>query len=495
MTLRLALLSDSAPEPLARALAAEAARRGLALDLRTWGFTWPTAVAGELAAFAPEAVLVWACAEAGRFPHVAELCALPYPFYLYNMVVCDDGTCGSLALTYADARRARCLAWNQALYALAKREPRIIPLDLEGLVARIGRDTAFDPRLWEACAMALTPAVLPAVARHTLNELLARRGSLRKVLVTDLDGTLWAGTLSETGPAGIDPDAPGFATYRQWLQALAKRGILLAIASRNDRPAVLEALAKHAIDPASFAAIEVDWGDKPAMLRRIAERLHVALDALVFIDDRPEQRAAVREALPAVAVPEIPEDPACRPTFLAAENLFVCAQITAEDALRTQALQADEARRASAAPALSPEAYGASLGQTLIAEPLGPGTLERAAQLTQRCNQFNMRGTRHTADDLRGKRGWVYRLTDHFGDMGIISAVILEGPLIETWVLSCRALNRGVEALILNHLRQQGPLVGEYLPTARNARCKGLYEAAGFPVRAPATQGVADDNL
>lgn len=495
MTLRMALFSDSAPEPLAHALKAEAAQRGLTLDLRIWGFTWPTVVAEELAAFAPEAILVWACAEAGRFPNVAELCALPYPFYLYNMVACDDGTCGSLALTYAPARRAQCLAWNQALYALAAREPRITPLDLEGLVARIGRNVAFDPRLWEACAMALTPAVLPAVAQQTLAELMARRGHLRKVLVTDLDGTLWAGTLSETGAAGIDPDAPGFATYRQWLQALSKRGILLAIASRNDRPAVLDALTKHAIDPANFAAIEADWGDKPAMLRRIAERLHVAPEAMVFIDDRPEQRAAVREALPAVAVPEIPEDPACRPAFLAEENLFVCAQITAEDGLRTRALQADEARRASATPALSPEAYGASLGQALIAEPLGPATCDRAAQLTQRCNQFNMRGTRHTADELRGKRGWVYRLTDRFGDMGLISAVILEGNFIETWVLSCRALNRGVEALILDHLRRQGPLFGEYLPTARNARCKGLYEAAGFPVRAPATQGVADDNL
>ena len=153
---------------------------------------------------------------------------------------------------------------------------------------------------------------------------------------------------------------------------------------------------------------------------------------------------------------------------------------SADDTLRAQSLR-DDAARAEAAAALSPEAYVASLRQELIPEPLGPANLARAAQLTQRCNQFNMRGTRHTAAELAGKRGWVYRLRDRFGDLGAIGVVVLEGDFIETWALSCRALNRGVERLILAHLKAQGPIRGEYVPTPRNGRCATIYQENGVP--------------
>ena len=167
--------------------------------------------------------------------------------------------------------------------------------------------------------------------------------------------------------------------------------------------------------------------------------------------------------------------------FLAGQNLFEAAQLTADDRLRAQSLR-DEAARAEAAATLSPEAYLASLNQELTAEPLGSGNLARAAQLTQRCNQFNMRGTRHTEADLMGRRGWVYRLRDRFGDLGAISAVVLEGDFIETWVISCRALNRGVERMILDHLRTQCPtLHGNYVPTDRNGRCATIYKDYGIP--------------
>lgn len=476
--MKLALFADSATPFVERALT-----RLTGAEVRAWPFSWPTAVRPELEAFAPDWVLVWACAEAGRFPDVAPLLALPFRFLVPNLVTRDDGTMGSLALSEPASLRARILAWNARLADLARAHANLSLVDLDGVQARLGRAKTFDPRLWEAASMALTPEAAEAFAGRVADVVRAAAGHVRKVLVTDLDGTLWDGIVSEVGPEGIDPEGPGRRAYRAWLRALADRGVLLAVASHNDPDVARAAFDRPGLGlaPADFLAFEADWGPKPDMLRRIAARLHVGTDALVFVDDRPEQRAQVREALPEVAVPEMPDDPARWVESLAGLNLFEAAQLTADDRLRAQSLR-DEAARAKAAAALSPEAYLASLEQELTAEPLGPGNLARAAQLTQRCNQFNMRGTRHTEGDLAGRRGWVYRLRDRFGDLGAIAAVVLEGDFIETWVISCRALNRGVERLILDHLRAQCPtLHGAYVPTARNARCANVYKEHGVP--------------
>lgn len=481
--LRLALFADSAPQLFARALGETLAARGCAADVRCWAFASPLAVRGELGAFRPDAVLLWFCAEAETFPEVAPILALPHRFLACNMVTRDDGCCGSLSLTHAPSLRARILAWNARLAELARTHANLSLIDLDLVQSRLGRDVTFDPRLWEAARLALTPPALPEAARRAADALCATLGRMRKVLVTDLDGTLWEGTVSEDGPEGIDPDAPGRRAYRAWLKTLAARGVLLAVASRNDRKTALAAFRHPAMDmaPEDFLAFETDWGPKPDMLRRIAERLHVGTDALVFVDDRPEQRAEARAALPEAAVPELPADPALWPAFLARQNLFEAAQLTEDDALRARSLHDDEARTA-AAQRLTPEAYVASLRQELRPEPLGPANLARAAQLTQRCNQFNMRGTRHTEASLTGRRGWVYRLRDRFGDLGAVSVVVLQGSFIETWALSCRALNRGVEGLILDHLKKQVPgLYGEYLPTERNARCREVYAIHGVP--------------
>ncbi len=485
--LRIALFADSAPQLLARALEAELRARGQNPEVRTWAFTSPLAVQPELAAFQPHAVLLWWCAEAGHFPEVEPLLTLPYALVAYTMVTRDDGTCGNLALAYTPALRARIVAWNARLVALAQTHANLSLVDLDLIQSRLGRNTTFDARLWETARVALAPAALSAVARRTADALTAPQGTLRKVLVTDLDNTLWSGIVSEVGPEGIDPDAPGRHTYRMWLKQLAARGILLAVASCNDRDTALAAFQHPGMElsPEDFQAFEADWGAKSAMLRRIAEQLHVGTDALVFVDDRAEQRAEVRARLPEVAVPELPADPALWPEFLAAENLFEAAQLTEADTRRAQTFREATAREAAAVQ-LSPEAYIASLEQQLLTEPLGPENRARAAQLTQRCNQFNLRGTRHTEADLEGRHGWVYRLRDRYGDLGIVSAVVLDGAFIETWVLSCRALNRGVEGLILDHLKARVPgLCGAYCPTGRNARCRTVYATHGVPECAP----------
>lgn len=488
--MRLALFADSAPQFLERALLTEANRRAFPLEVRSWAFASPLAVREELAAFAPDALLLWACTEARRFPEVEPLLALPYPLYCYTAVAADDGTCGSLALTQPGTLRAQAMAWNCRLVALVQAHPQLALIDLELLQARLGRQTTFDARLWEAASVAIAPPALPELARLTLDALAVRAGTaLHKVLVSDLDNTLWEGIVSEVGVAGLDFEAPGRTAYRRWLKALSARGVLLAVASHNDRPLALEALAHlpPGLTAADFAHVEADWGPKSKQLQRIAAALHVGLDALVFVDDRAEERAAVRAALPQVAVPELPGDPALWPEALAEANLFECAQVTADDLLRARTLRDDAQRQVLASAAPDEAAYIASLQQRLTPEPLTEANLARAAQLTQRCNQFNLRATRHTAAELAGKRGWLYRLEDRFGDLGLIAAVVLEDqpsqpPLIETWVISCRALHRGVEALILAHLHQTlGDFRLEYVPTGRNGQCEAVVLAAQAP--------------
>lgn len=483
---KIALFADSAPQWFERALTRELTARGIAADIRSWAFTSPFAVRDELDAFAPDTLFFWAAAEAGRFPEVAPLLQLPWPVIACTMVTLDDGSCGNLALTRPDTLRSRILLWNAGLIRLAQSDPNLTLVDLDLIQSRLGRAAAFDARLWESAAMALTPAAVDAFARRSADLIAARRGQLHKVLVTDLDGTLWDGIVSETGAEGINPAAPGFPRYRAWLKTLADRGILLAVASHNDREVALAGLARPDLGLTSgdFSVIEADWGPKAAMMERIAAALHVGTDALVFLDDRAEEREAVRTAHPEIAVPELPADPALRPEFLAELNLFETPAITDDDRLRAQTLR-DDAGRREASAALSPEDYIVSLNQELIPEPLTPANAARAAQLTQRCNQFNMRGTRHTEAELLGKRGWLYRVKDRFGDLGLVSAVILEDGFIETWVMSCRALNRGLEAQILAHLQSQGPVCGEYIPTERNGRCAGLYAENNIPRELP----------
>lgn len=484
--LRVALFSDSAPQLLARALETQAQTFGLSLQLQTYAFTSPLAVQTELHTFAPNAVILWHCSEAMTEvePEPLEpLLALPYTFLVYNKVTLDDGAFGSCALTWEGSLRHRILRYNENLTRLTAQFKNLCVIDLDALQSRMGRQVTFDPRLWEMASVALTPNATQALATKTLSLLAALNGRLQKVLVTDLDNTFWGGIIGESGSDRVDSDAPGFRAYRAWLRKLSSRGILLAIASHNDRNAV-EAQFKtedlgFTLD--DFQACEINWDPKPLMLQRIADTLHVNLDTLVFLDDRPEQRAVVREALPQVTVPELPDDPACRLDFLAQANLFETPRITADDQHRADTFRASKARE-EAAQTLTREAYLETLQQELIAEPLSAANCERAAQLTQRCNRFNMRGTRHTAAELEKRPGWVYRLKDRFGDMGVISVVVLDGNIIETWVMSCRVFNRDVETLILEHLKQHAPIRGEYRATERNQCCQTIYADHGVPL-------------
>lgn len=485
---RFALFTDSAPQLLERALVRIAQAAGFELVVKVWGFTSPLAAQEELKTFAPDCVCYWVTAEGARtgaLPEIEPLMALPYQWCICNLSLLEDGIYGNYGLRAAGSLRRRLSTWNHTLLTLAERYSQLHLIDVEAITARLGRERSFDGRLWEMASIALTQEAVEIVAERMVALLRAMRGGVRKVLVTDLDDTFWSGIVSDVGAEGIAPEGPGRVAYRAWLKGLAARGILLAIASRNDEAMVREAFAREDLNFSldDFAAIEVAW-DRPksAMLQSIATRLGVHTNSLVFIDDREENRNEVRAQLPEVFVPEMPEESACWMETLSALTVFETLSVTEDDTLRAASIKANAARQ-QMAEALSPEAYIARLEQVLTPEVLTRKHLDRAAQLSQRCNRFNMCGTRHTTAELEGRTGWVYRLKDRYGDMGMISLVVLEGNQIVTWVMSCRAFGRGVERLILEHLKSVVPTVcGAYVATERNGLCATVYSENGIPL-------------
>ena len=514
---RVALAGDVATPLFAEALRGALALRGLAGPLFEADFDQVSrqilARDSALRAFRPDAILVWEAAERwwerpgetaeDRLARVrAYAAAAPCPLLVANAAPLADGVFGSFAAPDAFAVQVR--RFNAGLDVLAATCPNLYVADLAGLVADLGRATACDPALYATAAMPLTPAAQAAFAERVADSIAALQGRVRKCVAVDLDDTLWGGILGEVGPEGLTIGGPGVGAahlaFQRWLLRLRRRGILLAICSKNDEPLVRQAFAARAADLAltlgDFVCLRANWRNKADNLRDIAGTLGLGLDAFVFLDDSPAERALVRRELPAVAVPELPADPAARLPFLARLNLFETASASAEDAARTARYQAEAHRAAARADFTDEAGFLRALDMRATVRPLAPDTLARAAQLSQRTNQFNLRTRRYTEAELAGLAAdpaWIaltLALSDRFGDNGLVSLLLAQingaDAFIDTWLMSCRVLGRGLERFALNALaaaaRAKGAarLVGEYLPTPKNARVATLLPSLGF---------------
>jgi FkbH-like protein len=239
-----------------------------------------------------------------------------------------------------------------------------------------------------------------------------------------------------------------------------------------------------------------NWTDKATNLRTIASRLEIGLGSFVFVDDNPAERAIVRQLVPEVAVPELPADPAGYIRALDQHRYFQVVSVGSEDFQRTEFYQANSAREQAEASSANIDEFLASLTMTARIGPIESATLERSAQLISRSNQFNLTTRRHSAAEIMAMMAneqWITRtvsLVDRFGDNGLISVLLArieDGVLvIDTWLMSCRVLKRGVEDFLLNQLvalaRERGlaALRGEYIPTAKNGLVREHYARLGF---------------
>jgi FkbH-like protein len=395
---------------------------------------------------------------------------------------------------------------NQSIRAMADAEGVDI-LAVDDRAARDGIDRWHDPGLWHRSKQEVAPSAGPLYGDLVGRWVAAKQGRSYKCLVLDLDNTVWGGVIGDDGLEGIvlgqgSPLGEAYVAFQDYARELSRRGIILAVCSKNDEANAMEPFDKHpdmVLKRGDIASFVANWSNKADNIRAIAEELNIGLDSLVFIDDNPFERNLVRQELPMVAVPEVSDDPTGYPVALADAGYFEGLAVTDEDRERTSQYQGNKARDALKASVTDLPSYLRGLEMQLIWKRFDKIGLQRIVQLINKSNQFNLTTRRYTEEDVIAVMadpdafGLQLRLTDRFGDNGIIAIII--GRLldnkdlyIDTWLMSCRVLGRQVEPTTLNLIAQEAGklgarrLVGEYIPTKKNAMVKEHYARLGFTV-------------
>ena len=380
-------------------------------------------------------------------------------------------------------------------------------LDVARTSQRDGIDAWFDVGRWLQGKLEIAPQAAPMYGDLAARILAAERGLSKKCLVLDLDNTLWGGVIGDDGIDGIvlgEGSAAGEAhlALQHYARQLKERGVILAVCSKNDVKIAEAAFRDHpemALRRSDFAAFEANWDDKAQNLRAIAANLNIGVDALVFVDDNPIERARVRQSLPMVAVPEMPEDPALYVRCLAEAGYFEAVGFTAEDRGRAEASAANAEREALLGAAESMDDFLRGLGMTAVYGPFTAVDHARVVQLINKTNQFNTTTRRYAADEITrimeepDAVTLQFRLIDRIGDNGLVSTMILrptedddEVLEIENWVMSCRVFGRELEFEAMNiaveAAKERGArtLVADYIPTPKNDVISKLYPSLGF---------------
>jgi FkbH-like protein len=413
---------------------------------------------------------------------------------------------GSFDLRVSGTLRTAIAVLNEAIVALAEDGDFI--LDVAGLVHRVGAERWFDEPQWLAHKVAFNLAMIPAYADHVGRLIGAIRGRSRKCLVLDLDNTLWGGAIGDEGLSGIElgqgsPDGEAFLAVQQMALALRNRGILLAVCSKNDDANARLPFREHPdmlLNEHHIAAFHANWTDKVSNLEAIAKSLNIGLDALVLLDDNPAERAQVRKALPAVATPEIGNDPSTYAWTILSAGYFEAVSFLDEDKRRAEQYTAEFQRVKVMEGTRDFGDYLSELDMTISFAPFDPLGRARISQLINKSNQFNLTTRRYTEVDVANFEAdpsvltLQVRLRDRFGDSGMIAVLIarrseyLGQPAfdIDTWLMSCRVLGRKVEEAMLRELAQNASaasvrwIIGRYYETARNGMVKEHYARLGF---------------
>ena len=409
---------------------------------------------------------------------------------------------GNFAGQVAWSRRNMLRRFNLELAAAAPSGVTIV--DFEHLSSEYGKRDWVDRRYWYHSKHAMNFDVQGAVAFAGARTIGAMKGLAKKCVVLDLDNTLWGGVIGDDGIEGIrlgvGADGEAHVDIQLWARSLKERGIILAVCSKNEHDIAKDAFERHPDMQLKFddiAVFRANWENKADNIRYIAETLNIGLDSLVFIDDNPVERGLVRQTLPMVAVPELPEDPAEYLSAIEAELYFETVSFSQEDTERSGFYRENAARVAQMATFTDQGEYLTSLNQAAEAGDLDRVNLARMAQLVNKSNQFNLTTIRYSESELihlaaeTGSRVRYYRLMDRYGDNGLISVVVLKKIgqdvlEVDLWVMSCRVLARTMEEFIFNDIveiaRTLGcsVVVGRFRPTAKNKLVVGLYERLGL---------------
>ena len=380
-------------------------------------------------------------------------------------------------------------------------------VDLEQVSGISGRKQFYDTRnyLWAKQPLSDSGTVL--LSRYLWAGIRASLYGPKKVLVLDLDNTLWGGVVGEVGALGVvlsaSPAGEAFRNFQLFLKQLKDKGCMLAICSKNNDEDAREPFEKNPdmlLSLNDFVAIKTGWGSKSESIKKISTELNISLDSFVFFDDSRVEQEEIRMVLPEVEVVNVPEDPVDYCDALLEGLWFESITVTAEDKQKTSQYQTERKRVELCNTFNTIEDYLLSLKMTADVRHLNEFDLDRAVQLIGKTNQFNLTTRRHSRDDILAFLSipdslcLTLRLNDRFGDYGFVSLILThadtEGSLkklvIDTWLMSCRAIGRTVEHFLFRQLlieaRKLGfqRIVGEYIPTKKNAQVENLYKEFGF---------------
>lgn len=529
---RIAVIGDCATQQLSTAIRGESIRRGFPLAVLDADYDQMEAQLldpnSEVYSFQPDYILLFASYEklkkrfydtvlseraAFAAREMERFCSLwqaiasnsKAKILMFDFPESEDAVFGNYALRTPNSLGFQVRKLNMLFSeTIAADYPNVYPVALSHIQTALGNAAFFEDRTWYLAKMAVCTDALPAVAARLLDTITALAGQVKKCVVVDLDNTVWGGIIGDDGIDGIQlgelGDGPAFAALQRWLLELKRRGILLAVCSKNNDDTAREAFEKHPEmilrldDIAMFVA---NWENKAHNIRNIQKTLNIGMDSLVFLDDNPFERNLVREMLPEVTVPELPEDPAAVPAYLTSLHLFEAVNFSEEDAARTAQYQAEASRTAAQAAFGSYEDYLKALEMKAEILPFDSFHYPRIAQLTQRSNQFNLRTVRYSESDITdiaNDPAYMTRymtLTDKYGEHGLISVVICKKQdadtlFIDTWLMSCRVLRRGVEECLFDAIVKMTAdagfryLAAEYLPTAKNKMVANFYETMGM---------------
>ena len=538
---KVAILGDTATQLLVTSVKGEAAARNIALNIYEGEYSQverqlldPTS---DLYQFEADIVIIFQsthklCEHHSLLPiegqeqlaeerlsFLASVCENPAftekKIIYFNYPEIEDAVFGSYANKVDSSFSFQIRKLNYKLMLLTKQYPNLFVCDIAGLQNQFGRQFMFSPNVYMSTEMVLSVNALPYVASRVVDIIGAIRGQFKKCLILDLDNTLWGGVIGDDGLEGIELGhglgiGKAFTEFQMWVKKLKQRGIIICVASKNNEGTAKEPFEKHpdmVLKLDDIAVFMANWETKVDNIRAIQSILNISFDSMVFLDDNPFERNIVRENIPGITVPELPEDPAKYLEYLYSLNLFETASYSNADKDRTKQYQV-EAKRVSLAKTFTNEAdFLKSLDMISTVSGFTKFNTPRVAQLSQRSNQFNLRTIRYTEADIIAMAenpdviDLSFTLEDKFGDNGLIAVIIMkkqdeETLFIDTWFMSCRVLKRGMENFTLNTMveyaknRGYKRIVGEYIPTPKNKMVEQHYPNLGFAQLEEASDGV-----
>ncbi|WFU38846.1 HAD-IIIC family phosphatase [Bradyrhizobium sp. CB82] len=398
--------------------------------------------------------------------------------------------------------------FQEKLRAAAKDEG-IDLIDLDYWTSRHGLSAWHSEALWHRSKQEVHPIITPLYGDLVARVIAARYGKAAKCLILDLDNTLWGGVIGDDGLEGIvigqgSPIGEGYLAFQRYAKQLARRGIILAVCSKNDDEVARRPFRAHpdmALRLDDIGCFIANWSDKATNIRSIARKLNIGIDTCVFADDNPFERQLVRNEIPDVFVPELPEDPSDFSRVIAESGHFESVSLTKEDLAKTEQYQSNARRQALLDQVTDLDEYLSALNMTLKQSAFDEMGLSRIVQLINKTNQFNLTTKRYSEPEVKKLLSdpnvitRQLRLLDKFGDNGIIAVIIgsfapkSKTLVIDTWLMSCRVLGRQVEQATLDVIVDAakaigaGEIIGQYIPTERNGMVEGLFAKLGFSKR------------